>query len=106
MARPSRASETPDLTWFHKVRLRILAFAFGIVLAALAVISLTGLPALPIVGVALATVAMIVNGATARLNHPTCLGCGADMSGEPEGQYGVVCKSCGTVGPAGMKHNA
>lgn len=94
------------MTWFHKIRLRVLAFALGLLLAGLAAISLTSLPALPIVGVVIATVAFVVNGATARLNSPTCLGCGADLTGEPAGQYGIICKSCGTVGPAGVKHNA
>lgn len=80
-----------------RLRLKAFAFVLGIVLAAIGMLSLFTVPAWPVVGVAVAFVAFGLNQMTARLSVPTCLGCGANISGQPVGDYGVVCKDCGAV---------
>lgn len=87
------------MTWMHKTRLKVLAFSMGIALAALGVISLTALPAWPVVGVAVAAVALTVNRVAARLsvNQAMCFGCGLSIADAPVGEYGSVCPHCGAV---------
>ena len=85
------------MTWMHKVRLRVLWTFVGIALTTLGVISLTTIPAWPIVGVAVATLALAVNSMTSRLRQPICLGCGNDLNGLPRGEHGSICPRCGAV---------
>ncbi len=82
----------------HKVRLRALAFVVGIALCALGAISLTTIPAWPIVGVAVAFVAVGINRIASRLAQPVCLSCGIDLGEQPTGEHGPICPSCGAVG--------
>lgn len=89
-----------DLNWLHRVRLRALAFAVGIALCALGAISLTTIPAWPIVGVAVAFVAMGINRIASRLDQSVCLACGADLTSQPTGEHGPICPTCGAVGTA------
>lgn len=83
------------MTWMHRLRLRVLALALGLALTAFALISLTTIPAWPIVGVAFAAGAFVVNQMSSRLSGTICHGCGTDITGVPGGQYGVTCPSCG-----------
>lgn len=87
------------MTWMHKTRLKALAFAMGIALAALGVISLTALPAWPVVGVAVAAVAFSVNRIAARLSvdRAMCFGCGQSIADAPEGEHGSICPGCGSI---------
>lgn len=85
------------LTWMHRLRLKLLAFLAGLVLAGVAVASVTTVPVWGVVGVAMAAAAVVVNSMASRLSQPTCLGCGVDLSRERSGDYGVVCPGCGTV---------
>jgi hypothetical protein len=87
------------MTWLHRIRLRILAYAFGIALAAIAMISLTTLPAWPVIGVAVAAVALTVNRVASRLSDGACLGCGHSLTGKSSGGYGIACGECGTINP-------
>ncbi len=87
------------MNWMHRQRLRVLAFVLALALAALGTISLTALPLWPVVGVAIAAVAVMVNGLTSRLGSHVCLECGTDLAGRPEGAHGVACPSCGGVNP-------
>jgi hypothetical protein len=89
------------MTWMHKIRLRVLGLLLGLVLAAIATISLTTVPAWPVIGVAFATLAIAVNKLTTRLSQPTCWGCGTDLASADEGIYGVECPSCGLLTPRG-----
>lgn len=82
-----------------RIRLRALAVLVGVATAAIATVSLIGLPALPVVGVAVATVAVAINKITSRLRDPVCYGCGTDIAGLPSGEYGVICPSCGSMSP-------
>jgi hypothetical protein len=80
-----------------RIRLRALALVLGIALFALGAISLTAIPAWPVVGVAVACAAVVVNRIAARLDHPICLACGHDIAGQPAGEHGVACSNCGAV---------
>ncbi len=83
------------MTWMHRLRLKVLAIALGLALTAIALISLTTIPAWPIVGVAFAATAFVVNQMSSRLSGVVCHGCGSDIQGVPGGQYGVTCPKCG-----------
>jgi hypothetical protein len=85
------------MTWMHRIRRRVLWIAVGIGLTTLGVISVTTIPAWPVVGVAVATLALVVNGMASRLSQPTCLGCGGSLANQPRGEYGTICPSCGSV---------
>jgi hypothetical protein len=89
------------MTWMYKIRLRVLGLLVGLMLAAVATISLTTIPAWPVIGVAVATLALAVNKMTTRLGQPTCWGCGSDLAQAEAGQYGVECPSCGSLTPRG-----
>ena len=91
----------PVVTVLHSIRLRVLGVVIGLTLAAIGVLSWMALPVLPVVGFAVATAALVVNSMTSRLSKPQCLGCGHDFSGEPTGQYGVVCSECGRINQIG-----
>lgn len=90
-------TKSDSMIWMSRIRLRLLAFLLGIALTAIGVLSLTALPALPVVGVAFAAVAVAVNSMTLRLKQPTCHGCGEVLGDAPSGGYGVVCPSCGSL---------
>jgi hypothetical protein len=90
------------MTWMHKIRLRVLGLLLGLVLAAIAAVSFTTWPAWPVIGVAVATLAIAVNKMTTRLAQPVCWGCGTDISRATPGQYGVECPSCGSLTPQGV----
>ncbi|MBK9189320.1 MAG: hypothetical protein IPM33_10240 [Phycisphaerales bacterium] len=85
------------MTFMHRLRLRALALIVGIGLTTLALISLTTMPAWPIVGVAVATLAVCVHSLAHRVNPSTCLGCGQSVADEPAGEHGRVCRACGTI---------
>ena len=85
------------MTWMHKIRLRVLALLVCVVLAVIGIVSWAALPVWPVVGVAFATVAIVVNGMTSRLSQAVCWGCGEDISKIPSGEYGVICPHCGTL---------
>lgn len=85
----------------ERIRLRALAILLGLGLAVVAMLSLTSLPAWPVVGFAVATVAVALNSVTQRLKSPVCWGCGGDIARLPSGEHGVTCPTCGTVTPPG-----
>lgn len=96
-------SQTPDnlsSRWMRKLRLRVLAFLTGVGLAALAIVSFTSIPAWPIVGVAVACAAVAINSIASRLDQPICYSCGGDISKEPIGVHGRICRSCGAINEA------
>jgi hypothetical protein len=98
-------SQSPDTStlsarWMRKLRLRAMAFLVGVGLAALAMISLTSIPAWPIVGVAVACVAVALNSMASRLDRPVCYSCGTNIANEPIGVHGRICRSCGSINEA------
>jgi hypothetical protein len=85
------------VTFLHETRRRVLWVIVGVGVTAVAIASWTALPALPIVGVAVATLALVVNRLTQGLRQSTCLGCGQDVSQLPHGEHGVICPHCGHI---------
>jgi hypothetical protein len=75
--------------------LRTLALVVGVSLTVFTLVSFAAAPVWPVVGVAVATVAIIWNGMSSRLDSPTCLTCGHDLRQEPGSQYGIICPGCG-----------
>lgn len=88
---------TPPLNWLQRIRLRVFAVMLGLALAALATVSLTTIPAWPVVGVAFAVAVAVINTAGQRfsVDQQVCLTCGVDVSKQPSGPHGVICPSCG-----------
>lgn len=85
------------MTWMHKIRRRVLWIAVGVGLTTLGVLSVTTIPAWPIVGVAVATFALVINHVAGRLSEPTCLGCGQNLADQPRSERGTICPSCGSI---------
>ena len=86
------------MTLLGKVRLRVLVFAIGVPLAAATTIAMApSWIALPIVGVAMYTLAVGVKKATGRLHESVCWTCGTSLAGRPGGAHGVECPGCGTL---------
>jgi predicted RNA-binding Zn-ribbon protein involved in translation (DUF1610 family) len=86
-----------SMTWMHKVRLRVLALLVATTVAAISLVSFAALPVWPVIGVAVATIALVVNTMTAKMNQPVCWGCGKSIANQPSGGYGVICPSCGSL---------
>lgn len=91
---------TTTLAWMRKLRLRALAYVLGLGLATMAMISLTSIPVWPIVGVAVACVAVALNSIGSRLDRPVCYSCGQDIGSEPIGVHGRICPGCGSINEA------
>lgn len=83
--------------WMQRLRMRMLAVVVGMVLAGVGVATAFTLPVLPVLGVAIAAAAVVVNQAAHRLIHPTCYGCGRDIASIDAGMYGVECPDCGVI---------
>ncbi|MFM9996350.1 MAG: hypothetical protein ACKVU4_11180 [Phycisphaerales bacterium] len=85
------------MTWMHRLRLRAFALLVALTLAAIGIASAAALPVWPALGFAVAAVALVVNRMASRLDHPTCLSCGSNLSGQPTGVHGTICPGCGAV---------
>jgi hypothetical protein len=85
------------MPWLRKIRLRAFAMLVGAALTALALASLLSVPAWPILGVAFAAVAVVVHSMASKLSQPVCLNCATHLAGQPSGERGVICPSCGTL---------
>lgn len=91
------AGESRGPRWLGRLRRRALALGLAIGLTAWGVVAFTTLPLWPIVGVAVAALAVGVNSLTFRMREAVCFECGASLSGQPAGEYGVICQSCGSL---------
>jgi hypothetical protein len=92
--------------WLHTIRRRVLWIVVGVGLTTLGVISVTTIPAWPVVGIAVATLAIVVNSMASRLSEPICLGCGLDIKDQPRGEHGTICPHCGSIQEwVGMRAN-
>lgn len=89
------------MIWMSRIRIRVLAFMVGLALTAIGLISWAALPAIPVIGVAFAAAAVAVNQMTSRLKEPVCHGCGQALGDSPSGQYGVICRNCGSFTQVG-----
>ncbi|MFZ4430464.1 MAG: hypothetical protein ACOYPS_08925 [Phycisphaerales bacterium] len=95
------------IRWLHQMWLRTLALLLAVGLTVFTLVSLAAAPVWPIVGVAVATVAILFNGISSRLDSPTCLHCGTDIKQEPGSQYGIICPRCGGLNePMGERPDA
>jgi hypothetical protein len=83
--------------YFSRLRLRALAWLLGIALAAFATVAFSGISWIPVVVGAVAAAAVSLSKTAHRLGKPTCLECGTDLTGEPLGTYGIICRECGAV---------
>lgn len=88
------------MNWFQTIRLRVFAVVVAGILAVIGVLSWATLPAWPVVGVAIITVAAVVNSMTTRLAEPVCYQCGSTLPTAEPGCYGLVCDGCGAVNEA------
>ncbi len=84
-------------TLFQRIRLRVFAVLVATTLAVIGAVSWAALPLWPVVGVAVATIALVFNGITSRLNEPVCWTCGEDLSRLQAGEYGSICPGCGAL---------
>lgn len=85
------------MSWMSQIRRRALWVVVCMGVTALGVIAWTTIPAWPVVGVAVATVAILINSITARISTSSCLSCGLDLSSQPTGVHGRICPGCGAV---------
>ncbi len=92
-------------SWMHRLRLRVLAVLAATTLTAIAVVSWAALPLWPVIGVAVAAAALVVNTVASRLSHPVCWGCGADLSLQKPGEYGLACPRCGSISDMLARHD-
>lgn len=79
------------------IRRRALWTIVCVGLTALGLISITTIPAWPVVGVAVATVALVLNSLTREVSLAVCLGCGTSLAKAPTGAHGRICPGCGSV---------
>lgn len=91
------APDSKRMTMMHRIRLRVFAVLVGTTLAVIGAVSWAALPVWPVVLGAVATIALVVNGMTSRLNQPVCWTCGEDISKQAAGTYGAVCPKCGSL---------
>jgi hypothetical protein len=85
------------VNWFQRIRLRVLAVVLAGTLAVIGILAWATVPAWPVVGVAIITVAAVVNSMTTRLAMPVCYQCGSALNPDVTGCYGVLCEGCGAV---------
>jgi hypothetical protein len=83
--------------YFSRIRLRALAWLLGIALATFATVALSPVSWVPVVFGAVAAAAVSLSKTAQRLDKPTCLECGTDLSNEPVGAHGTICRECGAV---------
>jgi predicted RNA-binding Zn-ribbon protein involved in translation (DUF1610 family) len=79
------------------MRYRVLGISLAIVLAAVSVITLSTLPAWPIIGVAVASMVVVINTVANRLQQPICHACGLSLASAKFGTHGTICPECGAV---------
>ncbi|MBL8764303.1 MAG: hypothetical protein JNM07_08540 [Phycisphaerae bacterium] len=87
------------MQWIDRIKMWTAVWVIGIAAASVSMIAWAGLPLLPVVGVAVAAFVVSFNKTANRLDRPTCLSCGYDLSGEPVGDHGAACPTCGAVNP-------
>jgi len=97
MTEPKRPIESSPSTLMQRIRLRVFALLVATTLAVIGAVSWAALPLWPVIGVAVATVAFVVNGMTSKLAQPVCWTCGEDLSRQQAGEYGVMCPGCGSL---------
>ena len=90
------------LEWISGLKLKTALWLVAITCATFVSIALAGLPAIPMIGVAVAAAAVSISKLTLRLSSLTCLSCGKDLSGQPVSSHGVACPGCGAIRSPGL----
>lgn len=80
-----------------KARVRMAWVVVGVVATATGVVLLNIAPVLPVLGVAVATLALAVHGVASRIKADACKACGASLARAPIGEHGVMCPGCGQL---------
>ncbi len=62
-----------------------------------ATVALSPISWVPVFFGAVAAAAVSLSKTAHRLDKPTCWECGTDLSGEPVGTHGTICRECGAV---------
>lgn len=98
----------PRLDWIRRVRRQAVGTVLCATLLVVTTLALSTAPWLPVVGVALAAVAVTVHKMTHRIHHAdaACLSCSRDLSEEPTGVHGIICPDCGAVHSGSIRHLA
>ncbi len=94
---PFSTPVSSSLNWLQRMRRRALWVVVVVFVTAVGVIAWTTMPAWPVIGVALAATALVLNTITKDLSQDRCLGCGDSIAQEPVGVHGRACPKCGTV---------
>lgn len=81
----------------HRIRRQVVWVVAGIAGLAVAAIVLTAAPTLPIIGAALATIAVAVQSLGRELKVDRCMNCGESLVSQPRGAHGVICPRCGSL---------
>jgi hypothetical protein len=81
----------------HRIRRQVVWVAATVLGLAAAAIFLTAVPALPVIGAALATIAVAVQSLGRDLKADRCMNCGESIAAEPRGTHGFVCPKCGAI---------
>ncbi|MBY0112970.1 MAG: hypothetical protein K2Y21_09125 [Phycisphaerales bacterium] len=83
--------------FMERIRLKAMAVVLAVIVAAVGVIAWSTIPAWPVIGVGVAVVAVALNSIGSRLEKAVCYGCGGSMAGQPIGERGSICPTCGTI---------
>jgi len=91
------------MNMLHRVRRQVLWVAATVAGLAIAAILLTAIPTWPVIGAAVMTIAVAVQGLGRELKVDRCMSCGNDMAQVPRGTHGAICPTCGAIhdGPRG-----
>jgi hypothetical protein len=85
------------MTWMHRIRRRALWVVVVVGVTTLGLLAMSTIPAWPVVGVAVATLAIALGSITRSVSPSICLGCGHDVSDVPAGTHGRLCPTCGAL---------
>lgn len=96
---PEPAPSPARKPWLDRLRLRVFALVMIIGIVAWSLVSFLALPALPVVGFAVAGVTLVVNLLASKLQPRAvlCWNCGRDLADQAAGVHGVPCPGCGCI---------
>jgi hypothetical protein len=97
MSSPFSTPITSSVNWIQRMRRRALWVVVVVAVTAVGVLTWTAMPAWPVIGVAIAATALVLNTITKDLSQDRCLGCGDSIAQQPVGVHGRVCPKCGTI---------
>jgi anaerobic ribonucleoside-triphosphate reductase len=81
----------------HRIRRQVLWVAATVAGLAVAAIVLTAVPTWPVIGAAVMTIAVAVQGLGRELKVDSCKSCGTNMAQVPRGTHGAICPTCGAI---------